>query len=177
VTQRTDHLLVDGLDAVELSGRRADVFIAASPPYQPLRVHLKRGAVIDGISEGDLHFKNFGLDFHTAAPADVIDFSNLSTLPPIYSVLSVDTSGCSAPCAVSALLKNLGGMTGAQASSTVTFTMTDAASQQVIGSCKALVQPDVGYNSTTKVGCTMAGVNGQQVNAATVTATAENPGR
>lgn len=177
VTERTDHLLVDGLDAVELSGPRADVFIAANPPYQLLRVHLKRGAVIDGISDGDLHFKNFGQDFHTAAPADVIDFSNLSSLPPIYTVVSVDTSGCSSPCAVSALLKNLGGMTGAQAPSTVTFTMTDAASQQAIGSCKALVQPDVGYNSTTKVGCTMAGLNGQQVNAATVTAAAENPGR
>ena len=177
VMERTDHLLVDGLDAVELSGPRADVFIAANLPYQVLRVHLKRGAVIDGISDGDLHFKNFGQDFHTAAPTDVIDFSNLSTLAPIYSVVSVDTSGCSSPCAVSALLKNLGGMTGAQSPSTVTFTITDAASRQVLGSCKALVQPDVAYNSITRVGCTMAGFNNQQVNAATVTATAENPGR
>ena len=177
VTQRTDHVTVDGLDAVELSGPRADVFVAANPPYRVLRVHLRSGAVIDGISDGDLHFKNFNQDFHTAAPADVIDFSNLSTLPPVYSVVSVDTSGCSSPCAVSALLKNVGGMTGAQAPSTVNFTITDAASRQVVGSCKAVVQPDVGYNSTTKVGCTMAGLNSQQVNAATVTATVENPGR
>jgi hypothetical protein len=177
VSERTDHVLVDGMDAVELSGPRADVFIAANPPHQVLRVHLRSGAVIDGISDGDLHFKNFDQDFHTAAPTDVIDFSNLSTLPPIYSVVSVDASGCSSPCAVSALLKNLGGMTGAQAPSTVNFTITDAASHQVVGSCKAVVQPDVGYNSTTKVGCTMAGLNSQQVNAATVTATAENPGR
>ncbi|HEV1992530.1 MAG TPA: hypothetical protein VGR34_06665 [Candidatus Dormibacteraeota bacterium] len=177
VTERTDHMLVDGLDAVELSGPRADVFIAANPPYQLLRVHLKRGAVIDGISDGDLQFKNFGQDFHTVAPTDVIDFSNLSTLPPIYSVVSIDTSGCGSPCAVSALLKNLGGMTGAQSPSTVTFTITESASRQVLASCKALVQPDVAYNSTTRVGCTMAGLNNQQVNAATVTATAENPGR
>jgi len=177
VTQRTDHLLVDGLDAIELSGARADVFIVASPPYRVLRIHLKSGVVIDGISDGDLHFKNFDQDFHTVAPTDVIDFSNLSTLPPIYSVVSVDASGCGAPCVVSALLKNLGGMTGAQAPSTVTFTITDAATRQVLGSCKVLVQPDVGYNSTTSVGCAMPGLNNQLVNAATVTATVENPGR
>jgi hypothetical protein len=157
VTQRTDHVQVDGLDAVELSGPRADVFITASPPHQVLRVHLKSGAVIDGISDGDLHFKNFDRDFHTVAPTDVIDFSNLSTLPPVYSVVAVDTSGCSSPCAVSALLKNLGGTTGAQAPSTVTFSITDAASQQVLGRCQALVQPDVGFNSTTRVGCTLPG--------------------
>ena len=177
VTQRTDHVLVDGLDAVELSGPRADVFIAASAPYQLLRVRLKSGAVVDGIGDGDLRFKNFDQDFRTVAPADVIDFSNLSTLPPVYSVLSVDTSGCGSPCSVTATLKNLGGTTQAQAPSTVTFTMTEAASRQVLGTCRAVVQPDVGYNSTTRVGCTMAGLNGQQVNAATVTALADNPGR
>ena len=177
VTQRTDHVSVEGLDAVELSGPRADVFVAASPPYQVLRVHLKNGVVVDGIRDGDLRFKNFNQDFRIAAPTDVIDFSNLSTLPPLYSVVSVDTSGCSSPCAVSAVLKNLGGMNGGQAPSTITFTITDAASGKVLGSCQALVRPDVGYNSTTKAGCTMSGLNGQQVNAATVTATADNPGR
>jgi hypothetical protein len=177
VTQRTDHLLVDGQDAVDLSGPRADVFISANPPYQVLRVHLKAGAVIDGVGDGDLHYKNFDQDFSTAAPTDVIDFSNLSTLPPVYSVLSVDTSGCGTPCAVSALVKNLGGMTGAQGPSSVTFTITDPATRKALGTCQALVQPDVGFNSTTRVACTMAGLNGQQVNAAIVTATAENPGR
>jgi hypothetical protein len=177
VTHRTDHVLVDGLDAIELSGARAHVFIAASPPYQVVRVQLKSGVVIDGISDGDLHFRNFDQDFRTVAPTDVIDFSNLSTLPPIYSVVSVDASGCGAPCAVSALLRNLGGMTGAVAPSTVTFTTTDAATRQVLGTCKVLVQPDVGYNSTTNVGCTMPGLNSQQVSAATVTAAVDNPGR
>jgi hypothetical protein len=177
VTQRTDHVVVDGLDTVELSGPRADVFITAKPPYRLVRIHVKRAAEIDGISDSDLHFKNFDQDFRTVAPPDVIDFSNLSTLPPVYSVVSVDTSGCGSPCAVSAQLKNVGGTTGAKAPSTVTFTMTDAASRQVLATCQAVVQPDVGYNSTTRVACTMAGLNGQQVNAATVTATAENPGR
>jgi hypothetical protein len=36
------------------------------------------------------------------------------------------------------------------------------------------VQPDVGYNSTTTVSCT---VSAQAVNAAVITATADNPGR
>jgi len=34
-------------------------------------------------------------------------FSNLSTLTPIYTVVSVDTSGCGSQCAVLALVKNL----------------------------------------------------------------------
>ena len=177
VTQRSDHVSVDGLNAVELSGPRADVFVAADPPYRVLRVRLKKGVVIDGITEGDLRFDNFDKDFGIKAPGDVIDFSNLSTLPPIYTVVSVDTSGCTSPCAVTALIKNLGGMSGAQAPSTITFSMTDAASGRVLGSCQVQVQPDVGYNATTTVACTISNVNGQQVNAATVTATADNPGR
>ena len=176
-TQRTDHLSVDGLDAVDLSGPRADVFIAAQAPYRVLRVRLKHGVVVDGIRDGDFRFTNYNSDFRIAAPADVIDFSNLTTLPPIYTVVSVDTSGCGSPCAVSALLKNLGGTTGAQAPSTVTFTMTDTASRQLVGTCQAQVVPDVAYNATTTVGCTIGSVSAQQSNAAVVTATPDNPGR
>jgi hypothetical protein len=176
-TQRSDHVSVDGHDAVELSGPRADVFVAADSPYHLLRVHLKNGVVVDGIRDGDLRFGDYDLDFQIAAPPNVIDFSNLSTLPPVYTVVSVDTSGCTSPCAVSALLKNLGGGSGAQAPSTVTFTLTATATGQVLGSCQAQVKPDVGYNATTAVACTIGNLNSQQVNAATVTATADNPGR
>jgi hypothetical protein len=177
VTQRSDHLTVGGLDAVELSGTRADVYISAVPPYRILRLHMKKGVVIDGISEGDLTFANFNRDFGIAAPGDVIDFSNLSTLPPIYFVVSVDASRCGSPCVVTALLKNLGGKSGARAPSMITFTMTATASGIVIGSCQAPVTPDVGYNTTTTVSCTIGYENGQQMNAAIVTATADNPGR
>ena len=173
VTRRTDHQSVDGVDAVELSGTRADVFIASAPPYPLLRIHLNKDAVIDGISDGDLHFSNVNHDFRITAPTDVINFSNLSTLPPIYTVVSVDTSGCGSPCVVAAKVKNLGGVAAAIAPSTVTFTMTDPASKQTLGTCQAKVQPDVGYNSTTTVSCT---VSAQAVNAAVITATADNPG-
>jgi hypothetical protein len=176
-TRRTDHVSVDGVDAVDLSGARADVFIAAAEPHRLLRVHLRAGVVIDGISDGDLRFGNYDKDFGIAAPADVIDFSNLSTLPPVYTVVSVDTTGCGSPCAVSAVVKNLGGMSGAKAPSTVTFTMTDSASGRALGSCQAQIQPDVGYNATTSVGCTISNSSGQPANAAIVTATADNPGR
>jgi hypothetical protein len=176
VTQRTDHVSVDGLGAVDLSGPRADVFVATSPPYRVLRVLMKHGVAIDGISEADFRFGSFDRDFQIAAPQGVIDFSNLSTLPPVYTVVSVDTTGCASPCNVSATLKNLGGLSPAQAPSTITFTMTDAASGRVLGSCRAQVTRDVGYNSTTTVACTIGAVNGQQVNAAIVTATADNPG-
>ncbi|TMC50868.1 MAG: hypothetical protein E6J20_16540 [Chloroflexi bacterium] len=173
-TQRTDHQPVSGLDAVELSGARADVFIASAPPYELLRVHLNKSVVIDGISNADLMYSNVDHDFKISAPTEVIDFGNLSTLPPIYTVVSVDTSGCGSPCLVSAKLKNLGGMTGALAPSTITFAMNDAANGQALGSCQARVQPDVGYNATTTVSCTIAA---QATNAAVVTATADNPGR
>jgi hypothetical protein len=92
-------------------------------------------------------------------------------------VVSVDTTGCGSPCAVSAVVKNLGGMSGAKAPSTVTFTMTDSASGRALGSCQAQIQPDVGYNATTSVGCTISNSSGQPANAAIVTATADNPGR
>ena len=54
--------------------------------------------------------------------------------------------------------------------------MTDAATGHVLGSCQAQVRPDVGYNSTTGVSCTIGGVSGAP-NAAIVTATADNPGQ
>jgi hypothetical protein len=177
VTQRTDHASIDGVPAVEMSSPRADVFIAATAPYRLLRVHLAKGVVVDGIAEADFRFNNFDRGFQITAPADVIDFSNLSTLPPIYTVVSVDTSGCGSPCALSAQLKNLGGMAGARARSAVTFTVSDPATGTVGGSCKVEVAPDVGYNSTTTAGCTIRDLNAQQFNAATVTATVDNPGR
>ena len=175
-SRRTDHVVVDGVDAVELSGQRADVYIAEAAPNRLVRLHLNRGVVVDGMAEADLHFAGYDQDFHIATPTDVVDFSNLSTLPPVYTVLSVDTSNCASPCVVSAQLRNLGGARGAKGPSTVTFTMKDAASGQVVGSCQAVVSPDVGYNGTTSVSCTIANISGQQ-NADTVTATADNPGR
>jgi hypothetical protein len=177
VTQRTDHVSVDGIDAVELSGARGDVFITAQAPYRVLRVRLKHGVVVDGIRDADLRFVNYNNDFKLSAPADVIDFSNLTTLPPIYTVVSVDTSGCGSPCVVSALLKNLGGLIHAQAPSTITFTLTDTAARQVLGSCQTQVVPDVKYNATTTVTCSIDNVSAQQSNAATVMATPDNPGR
>jgi hypothetical protein len=175
VTQRSDHVSVDGIDAVDLSGPRADVFIATQPPYHVLRVHMKKGVVIDGMAEGDLRYANFDQSFGITSPSNVIDFSNLSTLPPIYTVVSVDTSRCGSTCAVSALIKNLGGMTGGKAPSTITFTMTTTSSGTVLGSCQVQVVPDVGYNATTTAGCTIS-MNGQPGSAAIVTAKADNPG-
>lgn len=174
-TKRTDHQSVDGQDAVELSGERADVYIAATSPYYLLRVHVKKDVTIDNTSLADLHYGNFDRDFQITAPTDVIDFSNLSTLPPVYTVVSVDTSRCGSPCEVSATVKNLGGATGATGPSTVTFTLTAAVSGTVLGTCQAYVVPDVGYNTTTTVSCTI-NVSGQPENAAIVTASATNPG-
>lgn len=177
VTQRLDHQLVDGQNAVDLSGPRADVYVSAESPYRVLRVRLKKGVLVDGISEGDLRYSNFDKDFRIAAPTNVIDFSNLSTLPPVYSVEGVDTSACTSPCVVTARLRNLGGVSGAKAPSTITFTMTDPATGQVIGTCQVQVAPDVGYNASTSESCTIPTPGARQPNAAIVTAVADNPGR
>ncbi|MEP6751429.1 MAG: hypothetical protein ABI959_01620 [Candidatus Dormiibacterota bacterium] len=176
LSERTDHVTVDGIDAVSLSGLRAEVLVAAGAPHQLLRVQLKKGATVDGVSDAAFQYGNFGKDFKILRPSDVIDFSNLSTLPPIYTVVSVDTSRCNSTCVVSAVVKNLGGKLGAQAPSTITFTMTDPASKQSVGTCQVEVKPDVGYNATKTVSCTISVVAGQ-ANAAIVTAAPTNPGR
>jgi hypothetical protein len=176
-TTRSDHVAVGGQAAIELSGPRADVFVDEAPPHRLLRLHMKNGAVIDGIAGADLLYSDFDRNFGIVAPSGAIDFADLSTLPPIYTVVSVDTSGCSLTCVVSALLRNLGGRIGALAPSKVTFTMTDPATSTVLGSCMTDVKPDVSYNATTKASCTIDGVNGLDQNAALVTAVAVNPGR
>jgi hypothetical protein len=177
VTKRTDHTSADGVPAIEMSSPRADVFISAVAPYQVLHVHLVKGAVVDGISEADFRFGNFNQDFKIMPPRDVINFSNLSTLPPVYTVMAVDTSKCTSPCELSAQLRNIGGGSGARAPSVVTFTVTDPTIGGVAGSCKVQVVPDVGYNGTTTAGCIIPDLNTQKLNAATVTATVDNPGR
>jgi len=171
---RTDHQTIDGIDTVELSGPRADVFIDSTAPYRLVRFHARADVVVDGITAADLRYSNVGADFGIAPPTDVIDFSNLSTLPPIYTVTAVDTSRCGSPCVVTARLTNLGGARGARAPSTVTFTMTNPATKQVLGACTATVQPDVGYNQTTKVTCT---ITAAATNASVVTAVPDNPER
>jgi len=173
VDRRIDHQQVEGVDAVELSGRRADVYIESASPHRLLRIRLKDGVVVDGIADADLRFSSVDHDFGITAPTDVINFNNLSTLPPVYTVSSIDTSACGSPCVVSAKLKNLGGTVGARAHSTVTFTMTDPISKQALGTCTATVEIDVGYNSSTTVSCA---INAMPVNGAVVTATVENPG-
>jgi hypothetical protein len=174
VTHRSDGQSLDGTAAVMLSGSRANIFIAADPPNRLLGLVTKAGVVIDSVTDADFHYTNVDQDFGITAPADVIDFGNLSTLPPIYTVVSVDTSACGSPCVVSAQLKNLGGMTGAKAQSTVKFEMHDAATGAVLGTCVATVFNDVGYNSTTTASCS---INGQATNGATVFASVDNPGR
>lgn len=173
VTHRTDGLTIDGLPAIELSGPRADVYVRAERPYYPIRVRMKPGVVIDGLGSADLAYGSFNRLLEVQAPADVIDFSNLTTLPPMYTVVSVDTSRCASPCVVSAVLKNLGGAEGAKAPSTVTFTLTT--NNTFAGTCQAQVTPDVGYNAKATVSCTIT-YGGQLDSAATVTATADNPG-
>jgi hypothetical protein len=174
VTHRSDGQSLDGTAAVMLSGSRAKIFIAADPPNRLLGVVTKASVVIDSVTDVDFRYTNVDQDFGLAPPTDVIDFSNLSTLPPIYTVVSVDTSACGLPCVVSAQLKNLGGMEGARAQSFVAFEMHDAATNTVIGTCAATVFKDVGYNSTTTVSCT---INAQPTNGATVVAIVDNPGR
>jgi hypothetical protein len=170
-TTRNDHPSIPG--AVELSGARADVYISSAPPYPLVRVDLKKGVAVDGVTDAILQYRSSTT--HVAAPTDLIDFGNLTTLPPIYTVVSVDTTRCTSPCTVSATLKNLGGTAPAQKPAQVEFVMRSAGSTgATLGSCVAVVQADVGYNSTTTVSCT---IDAQAQNGAEITATPQNSSR
>jgi hypothetical protein len=74
------------------------------------------------------------------------------------------------------VVKNLGGMVGAKAPSVITFTMSDTASRQTVGTCQAKVVPNVPYNATATVTCTIDTALAQLSNAASVVATPNNPG-
>ena len=54
--------------------------------------------------------------------------------------------------------------------------MTGSISGTALGSCQTPVIPDVGYNQTITVGCTI-NASGPAENPAVVTAAATNPGR
>src|SRR5690242_16740781 len=56
VTKRIDGQSVNGAGAVELSGARADVYIGVDPPYPLLRVKLKDGVTVDGVTNADFVF-------------------------------------------------------------------------------------------------------------------------
>src|SRR5947208_9077816 len=86
--RRTDHQSIDGVDSVELSGTRADVFIASEPPYRLLRVRLKPGVEIDGLTDADLHYSNVGRASGIVAPKDVLDFGDHRPAPQTYRVLT-----------------------------------------------------------------------------------------
>jgi hypothetical protein len=173
LVSRRDHVADGGVDTAELSGSRADVYISEAAPHELVRLHMQPGTTVDGLTRADLRFSHYGTDFNIVAPSSVINFADLSTLPPNYTVLSVDTTGCTSPCRVEATVKNLGGKTGGKAPSTVTFEVTDLVSSTSSGTCTAIVAPDVGYNATTTVSCTIAGAG---FGAAKVTATPTNPG-
>ncbi len=173
---RRDQVVDHGVQTVLLSGPRADVYIREAAPHELLRLRMHAGTTVAGISRADLLYSHYGTDFKIAPPSEVINFADLSTLAPIYTVLAVDASGCGSTCLVQAALKNLGGRIGAKAPSTITFEMTDLVSGAVIGSCKGTVAPDVDYNATTTVSCTIVPATGVDFGAAKVTATPNNPG-
>jgi hypothetical protein len=173
---RHDHVAVAGIDTAELSGPLADVYIRESAPHQLVRVRMRSSTAVDGVTKADLVFSHYGADFNIAAPANVVDFQDINSLPPSYTVLSVDGSGCGSPCRVQATLKNLGGRSGAKGPSTVAFTMADLASGKVIGNCTGTVAPDVDFNGTTTVSCTIDEAANTQFSGAKVTATPTNPG-
>ena len=177
LNRRADGASAAGTAAVELSGPRADVWVQAAPPHHPLRVRLRPGVTVDGLQAVDFSYGEFDQVPAIGRPAGVVDFANAATLPPLYSVVAVDTSGCADPCIVAARLQNLGGLQPAAGPSLVTFQASDAVSGARLGSCAVKVIPDVPFTQTTTVRCTMAGPGGLDLNGAVVKATVANPGR
>ena len=174
--RRVDGVTAGGEPAVELSGPRADVYVEAAAPHRPLRIRLRPGVEVDGLSAADFTYGAFDRVPPISAPAGVIDFSDANTLPPLYKVVSVDTSRCEDPCIVSATVQNLGGLQHAAGPSIVTFTATGATGE-TLGTCEVKVIPDVPFSQTATVGCTIPKLGSVDFNAARVTAAPINPGR
>jgi hypothetical protein len=174
LVNRKEHVTVSGLDTVELSGKDGTVNISDTTPHRLVRVQVPSGMTVDGYTDADLRFSNYGKDFSITAPSGVLDFSDPSTLPPLYDVLSVDSSGCrsASSCVVAATVKNRTGLAGAPAQSTVTFNLSDSGGKS-IGTCSAGIAPDVANGATTTVSCKvpLGGFSG----AFTVHATPSNP--
>ena len=162
VTKRQDDVTVDGQNTAELTLPVAVVNITEDSPYRLVRVRSIPGQTLqDGAAGLDETLSNYDKSFGTQAPDSVFDFDDPTTWPPRYVADSISqktiagTSSCDDPCQLSAQIENSGGLNGGTMASTVTFKLTSAADNTLLGSCGVTIQPDHPHAEKFTVGCSI----------------------
>jgi hypothetical protein len=153
---RHDDVKFKDENTAELTAFDVIVNITESSPYRVVRVRSIKGKTVDGNTDADIAVSNYNKDFGIQAPSDVFDVDDMSTWPPLYTVIDVSNARCSVPCTLSAVLQNQGGLTGAPAPSSVTFTLKNHSNGSLLGSCKATISPDVAHGSKVTKSCTIS---------------------
>lgn len=160
-TKRADDVITNGQDTAELTLVDGIVDITENTPYRLVRLRSLKGQTLNGVTGFDMTFSNYDKDFGIQAPTDVFDFDDPTTWPPLYKVDSVaqktiaGTTSCDDPCTLTATVENVGGVKGASAPSTVTFTLSSAADKSTLGTCKVTIQPDKPHAQQFTVSCSI----------------------
>ena len=154
---RKDNVDAGGQNTAQLASGDYVLNITEASPHRLVFLQTVAGKTVQGMSQAHMAIKNYEKDFAIQAPTKVIDLDDPTTWPPLYTVVSVENSRCGVPCTLSAALKNLGGVDGASAPSSVTFDVTNSASHKVLGSCTVTIHPDVPHNQTVTERCTISG--------------------
>ena len=155
--KREDNITSGGVKVAELSTADYAMDISESSPHKVLSIRTAPGqAVYSDFVNVDIAFTNYNQAFDTVAPTGVFDIDDPTTWPPLYSVVSVDASGCQHPCVARARLENKGGIVGGKKPSTVTFTITSSTGSKALGTCQAVVAPDVANGQTVTARCTIS---------------------
>jgi hypothetical protein len=155
--KRKDNVVSGGVNCAELSGAGYTLDISESAPHRLMSMRtVLNQAVFGDLINVDIAFTNYNKSFDIAAPTGVFDVYDPTTWPPLYSRVSMSNSGCNDPCVLTAVFRNDGGMDGASAPSTVTFTLANSSGATVFGTCKDTIQPDVPHGGTVTERCTIS---------------------
>jgi hypothetical protein len=152
---RKDNVSSSGLMTAELSADNYILNITEASPHRLVYLRTPPGKSVDNFTNLKFAITNYDKNFGTAAPTNVFDVDDQSTWPPLYTVVSVENSGCSDPCMLSAVLRNDGGLTGASAPSTVTFSLLDSGNNS-LGSCKVTISPDIANGKQVTESCSIS---------------------
>ena len=154
--KRKDNVTVNGVNTAELTADDYVLNISEASPHRLVYLTTVAGKSVQQLTNAKLGFSNYNKDFALQTPTNVFDVDDKTTWPPEYFRVSISNSKCSDPCILSAVFQNDGGLTGATAPSTVTFTLTNKADNSLIGSCKVTIQPDVANGQKVTESCSIS---------------------
>ncbi len=153
---RKDNVDAGGQNTAQLATGDYVLNITEASPHRLVFLQTVAGKTVQGYSQAHMSITNYNKVFAIEAPPKVVDLDDPATWPPLYTIVSVENSRCGTPCTLSAQVKNLGGVEGATAPSTVTFDLKNSANQKVLGSCNVTIHPDLPHNQTVTERCTIS---------------------